>query len=1069
MTSIAPTEQHIDDLLQQALKAHQAGVLDEAEELYLTILQSQPYHALANHNMGLLAGQVGQFAAGVPYLHKALSVNPDEGQFWLSYADGLLKAGEVAQALEIVNAAIGRGLDNEQAQALRQRIEHTIANTPTLQERQQVVALYQGGDLAAMEQASCALTIKYPASDFAWSVLATALQSQGKDALEALQNTVALAPRDHEAHANLGIAWQDHGNLAQAVASYQRALALHPEFVEAYGNLATALLAQDDAVAAEQASRQALALRPDYVKSLISLGDALQAQGRHEAAASSYQQALALQPGDAGVHLNLGNAQRSLQQWPEAIANYRAAVRLAPRMTAGHANLAAALRESGELGAAADAYREAIAIDRANVELHYHLGQTLQSQELVDDAIAAYEQALALDADFHPVLTSLGLLQCAQKNYRAAIDYAQRALALLPDDPHAASRLAIIYSEAGEPQSAITFFERAIELKPSDEKLHVQLIEYVYSLQDYEQAVTTCQRALECCADKSQILNNLGRSLQELKQFEQALDAYQRALATAPGNPIIFCNIGNVYQRLMQSDKAMEYYREAINIAPKMARAHFAMGVVARSKDDLATAVDHYRSAIEFNPRYLDAYLNLGVGLNNMGKLDEALEVCREGMAIGPEWASLFSNYLFLLSHSVSIEPEAMFNEHVRYGKTFEAMAAHMHAEHRNSREPMRPLKVGLVSADLRSHPVPHFLLPVLEKISADARMTLYAYHNSELNDDVTARLKMHIPHWRQVDKMSDAALVEKIRDDGIDILIDLSCHTGNNRLPVFAAKPAPVQASWIGFPMTTGLSTIDYFLSDTSFLTGGPLDAQFSEKLMLLPAVAPFLPSASAPPVRQAPALINGYLTFGSFNRRNKINRQVVARWSKLLRAIPNARMLLAAMPAPGAEPVLAAWFEEEGIGANRLVYEARTDIAKYMELHHRVDICLDTFPFGGLTTTFHSLWMGVPTLSIAGPTCPSRASTAIMRQVELDDFIATDEEDYVRKALAMAANPMLLGAYRLSARHRLERSVFANTRLIAEGLENGLRIAWQRWCEGLPPVAFEVPVAVSHPPIGL
>ena len=1069
MTSTAPTEQHIDDLLQQAIHAHQAGLLEDAEELYLTILQSHPYHALANHNMGLLAGQVGQFAAGIPYLHKALSVNPDEGQFWLSYADGLLKAGELAQALEIINIAIGRGLDNEPSQTLKQRIEHTIANTPSLQERQQVVALYQGGDLAGLEQASRTLTDKYPASDFAWSVLATALQSQGKDALEALENTVALAPRDHEAHGNLGIAWQGHGNLAQAVACYQRALELHPEFVEAYGNLATALLAQGDAVAAEQASRQALALRPDYVKALISLGDALQPQARHEEAVSSYQQALALQHGDAGIYLNLGNAHRSLQQWQEAIANYRAALRLAPQMTAGHANLAAVLRESGDFGNAVDAYRYAIAADSNNVELHYHLGQTLQSQDLPDDAITAYEQALALDADFTPALTSLSLLQCLRKNYPASIACAQRALALLPDDAQAYSRLAIIYSEAGEPDSASAYFQRAIELIPTDVDLHLQLTAHYYSLHQYQEAFTACQRALECNPNNSPLLNNLGRSLQALKHFEDALAAYQRALAVTPNNPITLCNIGTLYRDIKQSDKASEYYLAALDIDPKLALAHFAIGNLAMADKDLAAAVVHYRTGIKLNPHYLDGYLNLGAALNNMGQLDEAIQVCLDGMEVGPQWASLFSNYLYLLSHSVTIAPETMYEEHVRYGKTFEALAAPLRAEHGNSRDPQRTLKVGLVSADLRSHPVPHFLLPILEQISSDARLTLYAYHNSALVDGVTARLQKLIPYWRQVEKMSDALLVKKIRDDGIDILIDLSCHTGNNRLPVFAAKPAPVQASWIGFPMTTGLSTIDYFLSDPTFATGGSLDAQFSEKLMLLPAVSPFLPSGDATPIRPAPALTNGYLTFGSFNRRNKFNRQVVARWCKLLRAIPDARMLLASMPASTPEPVLAAWFEEEGIAAERLTYEARTDMGKYMAMHHRIDICLDTFPFGGLTTTLHSLWMGVPTLTIAGPTCPSRGCASIMRQVELEEFIATDEEDYVRKGLAIAANPMLLGAYRFSTRHRLELSVFANTRLIAEGLENGLRIAWQRWCEGLPPVAFEVPVAVPHPPIGL
>lgn len=1069
MTTIAPTKQHIDDLLQQAIQAHQAALLEEAEELYLTILQSQPYHALANHNMGLLAGQVGQFAAGVPYLHKALSVNPDEGQFWLSYADGLLKAGELAQALEIINIAIGRGLDNEQSQTLRDRITHTIANTPTPQERQQVVALYQGGDLAGLEQASRALTARYPASDFAWSVLATALQSQGKDALEALQNTVALAPHDHEAHGNLGIAWQDHGDLAQAVASYRHALALQPEFVEAYGNLATALLALSDPAEAEQASKNALALRPDYVKALISLGDALQAQDRHEEAVTSYRQALDQQPGDAGIYLNLGNAQRSLQQWQDAIASYRAALRLAPGITGGHANLAAALRESGDFGAAADAYRQAIAAEPGNVELRHHLGQTLQAQGLADPAIVAYEQALLLNADFAPALSSLGLLQCQQKNYPAAIGYAQRALVLLPLDVQACSNLAIIYSHADECDEAVAYFERAIALGPDNADLHLQLTEYLQSIHRQQEAIAACQRALEHIPDHPGLINNLGRAHQALRQFEPALDAYQRARTLAPDNLAILCNIGNNYLDMGEFVKSREFFYEALKLNPELARAHFCLGSSYSAAKDTAGSIAHYRAAIKFDPQYREAYINLGAALNNMGRLDEALEVCRDGLAAGPEWEEVFSNYLFVMSHCATISAEELFAEHVRYGKTFEALAAPLRAAHHNSREPMRTLKVGLVSGDLHSHPVPHFLIPVLENISADADLSLYAYHNNSVDDVISARLRKLIPHWCHVEKLSDAALVAKIREDGIDILIDLSGHTGKNRLRVFAAKPAPVQASWIGYPLTTGLSTIDYYLSDSLLSSNGELETQFTEKLLLLPVVSPFVPTGFAPPICRAPALTNGYLTFGSFNRRNKINRQTVARWSKLLRAIPSARMLLAAMPASTPDPELAAWFEEEGIAAERLNYEPRSTIDKYMEMHHRVDICLDTFPYGGGTTTLHALWMGVPTLTIAGPTQPSRAGTVIMRQVELEEFVAVDEEEYVRKGLTMAANPMLLGAYRLSARHRLERSAFANTRLVAEGLENGLRMAWQRWCAGFPPTMFHVPVAVAHPPIGL
>ncbi|MDQ4629263.1 tetratricopeptide repeat protein [Janthinobacterium lividum] len=1059
----------LDAELQQAITEHQAGRYAEAEELYLAILQVQPYHAIANHNMGLLAGQVGQYQAGLPYLHKALSVNPDEGQFWLSYADGLLKAGEREQALEIVTAAITRGLDNEQSQGLRNRIETAIASTPTAQETQHVIALYQAGHHAELEVASHALTQRYPESDFAWSVLGTALQLQGKDAFEALQKTAQLAPNDAEAHGNLGTAWQERGMYEQAVDSYTRALELNPDFVEAHGNLAAALQAQGKLEQAEQAYRQALALRPDYAKSHFNLGNTLHAMQRSADAIACYQRALALLPGDAEIYLNLGNAQQDLQQWQPAIVSYRAVLQLAPHTTAAHANLAAALHGAEDYSGAVASYRRAIELHADDAKLHNNLGRALQSLDQAEEAIAAYEQAIALDGSFAQALSNLGLLQCKQENYTAAIEYCARVLRLQPDDAQACGQLAIAYGAAQDRDNALKYFQQAIDLVPGSAANHRQLADYYSTIKRYPLAVEAYRRTLEIDFGDSETHNHLGVALQELGQYEEATAAYACALELEPKNTSALCNLGSTQQAQKLLEQAKQTYLDALAIDDKFERAHFALGNCYVMMSEPLRALECYHQSLALKPDYRDAYVNISATLSNIGRIDEAIETCRKGLAICPLWETLFSNYLFLLSHSASIDAETLFAEHRRFSDTFETHIAKGRVGHSNTRDPLRTLKVGFVSGDLHNHPIPHFIIPILENIVDGAQLSLYAYHNNAQNDDVTLRLREFIPHWRQVEHLSDPDLAQLIRDDGIDILIDLSGHTGKNRLLMFAAKPAPIQASWIGYPLTTGLQAVDYYLSDPFFSPAGLLDSQFSEKLLLLPACVPFLPSEYAPAVQPAPALTNGYITFGSFNRLNKINRQVIARWSRLLRALPDTRMLIAAMPKTEAPEQLRAWFKEEGIAPERLTFEGRTGMTQFMAMHHRVDICLDTFPYGGGTTTFHALWMGVPTLTVAGPTFPSRAGTMILRQIELEEFIASDDDDFVRKGVAMAANPMLLGAYRFSMRHRLERSTMGKPKLITEGLENGLRMAWQRWCEGLPPISFEAPVAVPNPPIGL
>ena len=354
------------------------------------------------------------------------------------------------------------------------------------------------------------------------------------------------------------------------------------------------------------------------------------------------------------------------------------------------------------------------------------------------------------------------------------------------------------------------------------------------------------------------------------------------------------------------------------------------------------------------------------------------------------------------------------------------------------------------------------FLEPVLAHLAAHinshANFSLHAYANHSADDSVTQRLRGHVKHWHPVAGLSDTALADQIHADGIDILIDLSGHTGHNRLPVFARKPAPVQVSWMGYPGTTGLSSMDYYLTDRFLLPTGQFDHQFTEKLVHLPANAPFLPSAHASSVHVLPALANGYVTFGSFNRLNKLNQNVIKLWAQLLRALPDSRMLLGAMPRDGQYATLIAWFADEGIARERLDFHPRSSMEEYLALHHQVDLCLDTFPYNGGTTTLHALWMGVPTLTLAGSTVAGRSGAGILGHVGLDEFVARDSAAFVKQGLSLATDYSTLAKLRMGLRERFSQSALGQSGVIAAGLESALRTMWQRWCAGLPAESFEV-----------
>jgi predicted O-linked N-acetylglucosamine transferase (SPINDLY family) len=365
-------------------------------------------------------------------------------------------------------------------------------------------------------------------------------------------------------------------------------------------------------------------------------------------------------------------------------------------------------------------------------------------------------------------------------------------------------------------------------------------------------------------------------------------------------------------------------------------------------------------------------------------------------------------------------------------------------------------LQVGFVSADLRDHPVARFVEPLLVHLSGSADLSLHAYYNHATVDGASTRLRSYFEHWHRIAPLSDAALAQQIADSGIDILIDLSGHTGGNRLLTFARKPAPVQVSWMGYPGTTGLQAMDYYLADRHFLPPGEFDSQFTERLAYLPANAPFMPDEKAPAVNALPALRNGYMTFGSFNRISKLTRSTIALWAKLMRAVPDSRLLLGGMPPDREYSWLIEWFAQEGIAVERLSTYARCNSAAYQALHHQVDVCLDAFPYTGGTTTCHALWMGVPTLTLAGHTPAGRQGAAILGHVGLKEFVAEDAADFEQRGLFWAREHGALAEVRAGLRARVEQAPIRRPEVIAAALESALRAMWSRWCTGLPPESF-------------
>ncbi|HEY4971107.1 MAG TPA: tetratricopeptide repeat protein [Steroidobacteraceae bacterium] len=510
-------------------------------------------------------------------------------------------------------------------------------------------------------------------------------------------------------------------------------------------------------------------------------------------------------------------------------------------------------------------------------------------------------------------------------------------------------------------------------------------------------------------------------------------------------------------------DVALDAMEKSVALLPQDAEALGNLGALLTKLERVAEAETYLNKALQINPDLAMAYPPLGDVYQFQGRYEDAEAVFRKAISLPFQRANWHedmrhTSLLFALSHNPKIDADALFAEHRRVGAGFEELAPSAGTEPRNSRDPERRLRIGVVSGDLFSHPVASFIEPILEKLRCHESLELTAYYNHVVEDETTGRLRRHFACWRPIFALSDAQLERQIIDDGIDVLIDVSGHTSRNRLRAFARKPAPVQASWLGYPGTTGLRAMDYYLADRYFLPPGKFDQYFTEKIIYLPAAYAFKPHASAPSINALPALATGSISFGSFNRLGKITDSSLDLWAPLLRALPDSRMIVAGISVNDQRDKLIGGFAARGVTRERLTLYPRRTMEEYLALHHQVDICLDTTPYTGGTTTNHALWMGVPTLTLAGKTPASRQGAANLGHVGLQGFTVATHGEFFDRGMYWAAHLAELAAVRAGLRESWQASPLRDPEFIASGLERALRQMWRRWCAGSTPESFEV-----------
>jgi predicted O-linked N-acetylglucosamine transferase (SPINDLY family) len=566
----------------------------------------------------------------------------------------------------------------------------------------------------------------------------------------------------------------------------------------------------------------------------------------------------------------------------------------------------------------------------------------------------------------------------------------------------------------------------------------------------YEDAAAVCRARLTEAPDDPEALQGLAAALLGLGRAHEGLSHLRRATVAAPGEARPLVTLGRVSAALGELDAAIYSYRRALALQPNLHDAAEELIVLLKATERYDEAEEHCRHAIASGSDSARSRHALAGVLFEQGRVEEAIGELQASLAIEANAPAVHSDLLRALNYREPYDPQAVFEAHQAWGRRHAEPLGSNAAAHEGDLDPDRRLRVGYVSPYFRKHAVTFFFESVVEHHDRES-FELVLYADVPRPDAYSERLKAYGARWRSSVGMSDAALAQMVREDRIDVLVDLSGHTPRHRLLAFARGPAPVQVTWNGYPNTTGMREIGYRITDAGCDPAGKTERLHTEELVRLPGVyMSWRPPPDAPDPGLPPAKASHRITFGSFNAAYKVTPSMVAVWSRILGELPESRLVLFAIPPGRAENRLRTLFHAQGITEDRIEFRARMSHEAFLLAHREVDIALDTFPYHGTTTTCFSLWMGVPVISLVGSTHVSRVGLTILSSIGLPDLAAQTAEQYVHTAVALARKPEELRALRNGMRERMLASPLTDGRACAKALEEAYRGMWQRWCAG-------------------
>jgi tetratricopeptide (TPR) repeat protein len=989
----------IEQILQKAIEAHKTGNLQDAETLYRAILHNQPNHPDANHNLGLLCVALNQVALAIPLFNKALKANKTKGQFWISYIDALIMENDLESAANTLAQGRKLGLAGEKVDALEAKLAsinfisgskaskkenfeistNDIDNRPAIKDEKKDLSVNQThsnflkspspNELNALlkycqlEQYDLAhdlatfITKKYPNHPFAWKALGTILQKTGKlnDACIVNQKVVNFSPNDPDAHYNLANTLKELGKLEEAQASYQKALVINPYDVEAYSNLGNTLQELGKLEEAQDSYQKALVIKPDFAEAHYNLGNTLQELGKLEEAQDSYQKALVIKPGFAQAHYSLANTLQKLGKLEEAQVSYQKALIIKPDNAEAFYNLGITLHELGKLEEAQVSYQKALVINPQYAEAYSNLGNALKELGKLEEAQANYQKALVIKPDFAKARYNLGItLHDLGKLEEAQASY-QKALVIKPDYAEAYSNLGNTLKELGKLEEAQASYQKALVIKP-----------------DYAEAYS-----------------NLGSTLKELGKLEEAQASYQKALLINPNLAEAHYNLGLIYRECGLLEKTLSCLKSAIELNPHSIKFKWAFAIcqipkIYSSVDDIEICLDKFK--LELNE--LNQFINFD-------KLDEAAE------AAG-----------IVLPYYLAYQEKNNKNFLTQYGelccrimKNWQNINS-ISSIHKSSKASFpRKIKIGIISSHIHYHSVWNSFLKGIVKNLNQQKFELHIFYLKNYVDEETKLARSLANSFTLGEKTLDY-WAQKISASGLDIAFypEIGMHPRTAQLA--GMRIAPVQICSWGHPETSGLSTIDFYIS-SEFLECENSESNYTEKLIKLPGIGCYFepPNLDSQEMNFFEmGLRDGATSLLCLGEPNKFSPRYDWVLIDIIKRLPNCQLIFM-QDLYGASTILQRrlrdHLEKAGISFDKhILFLPPLSRQGFSALMKQSVALLDTIGISGFNTAMQAIGCGLPIITREGSFMRTRCASAILRILGLNELIAKSEKDYINLA---------------------------------------------------------------------